>query len=80
MANTYPKLHNAGWPGLVGKGEDSEPFIDLETMIDLTAAAEVDGQKERKDRKRKTVSMRSGRLLRRETADYQAGPEITGLH
>ncbi len=45
MANAYPKLHNAGWPGLVGKGEDSEPFIDLETMIDLTAAAEVDGQK-----------------------------------
>src|SRR5579863_3553528 len=31
------------WPGLVGKGPDSEPFIDLETMLDLTAKAEVDG-------------------------------------
>ena len=31
------------WPGLVGKGPDSEPPIDLETMLDLTAAAEVDG-------------------------------------
>jgi len=41
--NTYPKLHNAMWPGLVGKGPDSEPPIPLETMLDLTAAAEVDG-------------------------------------
>jgi sugar phosphate isomerase/epimerase len=31
------------WPGLVGKGPDSEPPIDLETMLDLTAAAEVGG-------------------------------------
>jgi sugar phosphate isomerase/epimerase len=31
------------WPGLVGKGPDSEPPIDLETMLDLTAAAEVEG-------------------------------------
>jgi sugar phosphate isomerase/epimerase len=31
------------WPGLVGKGPDSEPPIDLNTMLDLTAAAEVDG-------------------------------------
>jgi sugar phosphate isomerase/epimerase len=45
MANTYPKLHNAGWPGLVGKGEGAEPVIDLDTMIALTAAAEVDDQK-----------------------------------
>ncbi len=43
--NAYPKLHNAMWPGLVGKGPDSEPPIDLDTMLDLTAAAEVDGQK-----------------------------------
>ncbi|MBV8567136.1 MAG: TIM barrel protein [Methylobacteriaceae bacterium] len=43
MANTYPKLHNAMWPGLVGKGPDSEPPIDLDTMLDLTAKAEVDG-------------------------------------
>jgi sugar phosphate isomerase/epimerase len=31
------------WPGLVGKGPDSEPPIDLDTMLDLTAAASVDG-------------------------------------
>src|SRR5581483_1140272 len=45
MANTHnsPALHNAMWPGLVGKGPDSEPPIDLDTMLDLTAAAEVDG-------------------------------------
>src|SRR5580700_5247326 len=41
--NTYPALHNAMWPGLVGKGPDSEPPIGLETMLDLTAAAQVDG-------------------------------------
>src|SRR5450631_1618732 len=41
--HVYPKLHNAMWPGLVGKGPDSEPPIDLETMLNLTAAAEVDG-------------------------------------
>lgn len=40
-----PAIHNAMWPGLVGKGPDSEPAIDLETMLDLTAAAEVDGLK-----------------------------------
>jgi sugar phosphate isomerase/epimerase len=39
----YPALHNAMWPGLVGKGPDSEPPIDLDTMLALTAAAEVDG-------------------------------------
>ena len=40
----YPKLHNAMWPGLVGKGgPGAEPPIDLDTMLDLTAAAEVDG-------------------------------------
>src|SRR5260370_27531755 len=38
-----PALHTAMWPGLVGKGPDSEPPIDLDTMLDLTAAAEVDG-------------------------------------
>jgi len=43
--NNYPKLHNAAWPGLVGKGPDSEPPIDLDTMINLTAAADVDGVK-----------------------------------
>ncbi len=41
--NNFPKLHNAAWPGLVGKGPDSEPAFDLDTMLDFTAAAEVDG-------------------------------------
>src|SRR5512146_1200146 len=45
-SNTYPKLHNAMWPGLVGKGSPgAEPSIDLDTMLKLTAAAEVDGVK-----------------------------------
>jgi sugar phosphate isomerase/epimerase len=44
--NTFPKLHNAAWPGVVGKGSPgAEPFIELDTMLDLTAAAEVDGIK-----------------------------------
>jgi sugar phosphate isomerase/epimerase len=43
--NRYPALHNAMWPGLVGKGGDAEPPIDLETMLNLTAAAEVDGKR-----------------------------------
>ena len=43
--NNYPKLHNAAWPGLVGKGPDSEPPIELDKMIELTAAANVDGVK-----------------------------------
>jgi sugar phosphate isomerase/epimerase len=42
-ANNYPKLHHAAWPGLVGKGPDSEPPIDLDTMINLTANASVNG-------------------------------------
>ncbi len=42
-----PKLHNAMWPGLVGKGTgpDQEPPISLERMLDLTASANVNGQK-----------------------------------
>src|SRR5262250_2559820 len=44
--SNYPKLHNAMWPGLVGKGSPgAEPSIDLDTMLDLTASAEVDGIK-----------------------------------
>ena len=44
--NNYPKLHNAAWPGIVGKGApDSEPIIPLDTLLRLTADAEVDGQK-----------------------------------
>lgn len=43
--NKFPKLHNATWPGLVGKGEGSEPVISLDTMLEMTAGAEVDGVK-----------------------------------
>lgn len=44
--SNYPKLHNAMWPGLVGKGSPgAEPPIDLDTMLDLTAKASVDGIK-----------------------------------
>src|SRR6201984_128082 len=44
--NNYPKLHNAAWPGVVGKGSPgAEPTIELDTMLDLTAKAEVDGVK-----------------------------------
>ena len=41
--NNYPKLHNATWPGIVGKGSDEEPIISFDTMLEKTAAAEVDG-------------------------------------
>ncbi|HEX4119952.1 MAG TPA: TIM barrel protein [Verrucomicrobiae bacterium] len=45
-ANSFPKLHNAMWPGLVGKGSPgAEPCISLDTMLDLTARAEVNGVK-----------------------------------
>ena len=44
--SNYPKLHNAMWPGLVGKGSPgAEPCIPLDTMLDLTAQTEVDGIK-----------------------------------
>jgi sugar phosphate isomerase/epimerase len=44
MKNDFPKLHNALWPGVVGKGSPgAEPIIDLDTMLDLTANASVNG-------------------------------------
>ncbi|HTQ54015.1 MAG TPA: TIM barrel protein [Bryobacteraceae bacterium] len=43
MTHNFPRVHNAMWPGLVGKGADSEPPIGLDTMLGLTAAAEVNG-------------------------------------
>src|SRR3972149_4130117 len=44
--NNYPKLHNAAWAGVVGKGSPgAEPIIGLDEMLDLTAASEVDGVK-----------------------------------
>ena len=33
MNTLYPRVHNAMWPGLVGKGPDSEPPIDLDAML-----------------------------------------------
>ncbi len=46
MTHSFPKLHNAAWPGLVGKeaGTDNPP-ISLDRMLDFTAAADVDGVK-----------------------------------
>ena len=46
-SHAFPKIHNAMWPGLVGKGDEEgqEPPISLEKMLELTANAEVDGQK-----------------------------------
>ena len=44
--NNYPKLHNAAWPGIVGKGApDSEPIIALDTLLKLTANARAGDQK-----------------------------------
>lgn len=43
--NNYPKLHNATWPGVVGKGPNSEPSISFDDMLRMTAAAETDGIK-----------------------------------
>jgi sugar phosphate isomerase/epimerase len=45
-AHNFPKLHNAMWPGIVGKGSPgAEPFIDLDTMLEVTERAEIDGVK-----------------------------------
>src|SRR5947207_8531256 len=44
--SNYPKLHNAMWPGLVGKGSPgAEPSLDLDTMLDLTSKAEVNSNR-----------------------------------
>ncbi|MDB5384983.1 MAG: xylose isomerase-like enzyme, partial [Planctomycetaceae bacterium] len=46
MPNNFPKLHNAMWPGIVGKGSPgAESFIDLDTMLNLTSQASVNGVK-----------------------------------
>jgi len=45
-SKVYPKLHNAMWPGLVGKGSPgAEPFLSLDKMLELTVNANVNGQK-----------------------------------
>src|ERR1700685_64540 len=41
----FPKLHNAMWPGLVGQGVAAERRLGLDTLLDLTEAADNDGQK-----------------------------------
>lgn len=43
--NNYPKLHNATWPGIVGKGDGAEPIISFDTLLEMTAAADVNGVK-----------------------------------
>jgi len=45
QTNNFPKLHNAAWPGVVGKGDGGEPPIDLDTMLDLTTKGDVGGTK-----------------------------------
>ena len=47
IMSTPLKLHNAMWPGLVGKGDEEgqEPAISLDRMLELTSNAEVNGQK-----------------------------------
>jgi sugar phosphate isomerase/epimerase len=47
QTNDFPKVHNATWPGVVGKEgpPDAEPHIELDTMIEMTAKAEVNGVK-----------------------------------
>ena len=47
MSQASLKLHNAMWPGLVGKGtgEGQEPPISLDHMLELSAAANVNGEK-----------------------------------
>jgi sugar phosphate isomerase/epimerase len=47
MSNSFPKLHNALWPGLVGKGDgpDMEPPFSLDQMLDLTVGAQVGNDK-----------------------------------
>src|SRR5436190_2238559 len=46
MPHKYPALHNAMWPGLVGKGgPGAEPPIDLDTMLEMTVKAKSNGSK-----------------------------------
>lgn len=38
------QLHNSMWPGIVGKGEGSEPILSLDRMVQLTRDAQVENQ------------------------------------
>lgn len=43
---SYPKLHTAMWPGIIGTGSTgAELRIGLDAMLDLTAKAEVKGMR-----------------------------------
>ena len=45
-SHQLPNLHNALWPGIVGKGSPgSEPIISFDRMLDYTARASVGGVK-----------------------------------
>ncbi len=42
----FPAIHNALWPGLVGKGSPGgDPIISFDKMLDFTARASIDGVK-----------------------------------
>ena len=44
--NTYPRIHNGMWPGLVGKEEGTDhPPIGFDRMLELTVNAQVNGRK-----------------------------------
>jgi sugar phosphate isomerase/epimerase len=46
MPDSFPKLHNAMWPGIVGKGAPgAEPIIPFDTLLELTANARAGGAK-----------------------------------
>lgn len=46
MPHAKPRLHNAMWPGIVGKEDGTDhPPIGLDRMLELTANAEVDGRR-----------------------------------
>ena len=70
MTHKYPALHNAMWPGLVGKGPDSEPPIDLDTMLDMTAATRG---RRRQVRRRRSVPLRSAHEHRRRATTSSSG-------
>ena len=67
----YPALHNAMWPGLVGKGPDSEPPIALDTMLDLTAASRG---RRREVRRRRSVPLRSAHDIDASDDDLSGSP------
>ncbi len=46
MSNKFPRLHNAMWPGVLGKGATgTEPYVSLDHMLGMTKRAYVDGRR-----------------------------------